>query len=47
MYGLASNNGIRHAVNKKTNLSDLPDAILVLTTCSADINYLSIKLILR
>ncbi|WHZ31469.1 hypothetical protein QNK01_08270 [Desemzia incerta] len=47
MYGLASNNGIRHAGNEKTILSDLSDAILVLTTCSAIINYLSIKLILH
>lgn len=47
MYGLASNNGIRHAGNEKTILSDLSDAILVLTTCSAVINYLSIKLILH
>lgn len=47
MYGLASNNGIRHAGNEKTILLDLWDAILVLTTCSAVINYLSIKLILH
>lgn len=47
MYGLASNNGIRHTGNEKTILADLSDAILVLTTCSAVINYLSIKLILH
>lgn len=45
MYGLASNNGIRHAGNEKAIVSDLPDAILVLTTCSALINYLGIKLL--
>lgn len=44
MYGLASNNGIRHAGNEKTIVSDISDAILVLTTCSAVINYLAIKL---
>ena len=30
---------------KKAIVSDLPDAILVLTTCSALINYLGIKLL--
>ncbi len=44
MYGLASNNGIRHAENEKTIVSDLPDAVLVLTTCSAVINYLGVKI---
>lgn len=44
MYGLASNNGIRHAGNEKTIVSDLPDAVLVLTTCSAVINYLGVKI---
>ena len=31
-------NRIRHAGNEKAIVSDLPDAILVLTTCSALIN---------
>lgn len=31
--------------NQKAIVSDLPDAILVLTTCSALINYLGIKLL--
>lgn len=44
MYGLASNNGIRYAENEKTIVSDLPDAVLVLTTCSAVINYLGVKI---
>lgn len=44
LYGIASNNGIRHAGNENTLISDLPDAILVLTTCSAIINYLSVKI---
>lgn len=43
LYGMASNNGIRHAGNDKTIKSDISDVILVLTTCSAVINYLSFK----
>lgn len=43
LYGIASNKGIRHAGNDKTIVSDREDAILVLTTCSAMLNYLSSK----
>lgn len=44
LYGFASNNGIRHPGNEKTIESDLADTILVLTTCSAMLNYLSVKI---
>lgn len=44
LYGIASNIGIRHAGNDKTIVTDLEEAILILTTCSALLNYLSSKL---
>lgn len=43
LYGFASNNGIRHSANEGSVIVDLADAILVLTTCSALLNYLSSK----
>lgn len=45
LYGIASNKGIRHAGNEKTLITDREDAVLVLTTCSAMLNYLSSKVV--
>lgn len=43
LYGYTSNgDGIRHALNDEPNL-DLEDAIYMLTSCSAFINYLIVK----